>query len=60
LRPHSPCRSATVNTPANRRMPIALVVSSRPNKKKRKNNKANDNYKEKVEKNLKKEIYEKT
>ena len=28
LRPHSPCRSATVNTPANRRMRIASVVSS--------------------------------
>ncbi len=25
LRPHSPCRSATVNTPANRRMRIASV-----------------------------------
>ena len=35
LRPHSPCRSATVNTPANRRMPIASVV--RQHSKKRKN-----------------------
>jgi hypothetical protein len=26
-RPHSPCRRATVNAPANRQMPIASVVS---------------------------------
>jgi len=26
LRPHSLCRSATVNTPANRQMRLALVV----------------------------------
>jgi len=27
LRPHSLCRSATVNTPTNRQMRLALVVS---------------------------------
>ena len=35
LRPHSPCRSATVNTPANRRMRIASVVRCNPKKRKK-------------------------
>jgi len=29
LLPHSPCRSTTVNAPANRQMPIASVVSGK-------------------------------
>ena len=34
LLPHSLCRSATVNAPANRQMPIASVVSSKFGKRK--------------------------
>jgi len=37
LRPHSPCRRATVNAPANRQMPIASVV--RGSRKKKENRK---------------------
>ncbi len=33
LLPHSLCRSTTANAPANRQMPIASVVSSKPKKK---------------------------
>ena len=33
LLPHSPCRSTTANAPANRQMPIALVVTKHAKKK---------------------------
>jgi len=33
LLPHSPCRFTTANAPANRQMPIASVVGSKPKKK---------------------------
>jgi hypothetical protein len=36
LRPHSLCRFTTANAPANRQMPIASVVGSKPKKKERK------------------------
>jgi len=38
LRPHSLCRLATVNTPANRQMRLALVVRGHSKKKLRKLN----------------------
>ena len=36
LLPHSPCRSTTANAPANRQMPIALVVTANDKKKENK------------------------
>jgi len=35
LLPHSLCRFTTANAPANRQMPIASVVSSKPKKRKK-------------------------